>query len=279
MCRARPLAAVIDLIAREEGEMNIPQQRSSASTPTPAGIYDYLLGGRHYSAADQEAADKALAIAPATGPEARENRAFLQRAVRYVAGQGMTQYLDLGSGYPTVGPVHETAEEVVDDPHVVYVDYDPVVAALSRDILHVPNAVAIVGDLRRPWEIIDDPETARLIDWSRPVAVLMVAILHFVSDDANPAEIIATFRDHMVPGSFLMLSHGCAADAPDQAVEASRAWDRAKSGVTLRTPREIEDLLVGFEVVPPGLVTTEWGTDRPPPIGHGVCLAAVARVP
>jgi S-adenosyl methyltransferase len=108
----------------------------------------------------------------------------------------------------------------------------------------------------------------------------MVAILHFIRDDAHPAEIIATFRDHMVPGSFLVLSHGCAADAPDEAEEASRAWDRARSVVTLRTPREIEDLLVGFELVQPGLVTTtEWGTGRPPPTGHGVCLAAVAKVP
>jgi hypothetical protein len=262
--------------------MNSPQQQSGsgAVVPTPAGIYDYLLGGHHYSAADQEAAQKALAIAPATGPEARENRAFLQRAVHYLAGQGVVQYIDLGSGYPTVGPVHEIAEETLDDPHVVYVDYDPHVAALSRDILHSSSTAAIVGDLRHPWEVIDDPNTARLIDWSRPVAVLMVGILHFISDDANPAEIIATFREHMVPNSFLVLSHGCAGDAPDEADEASRAWDRAKSAVTLRTPREIEDLLVGFEMVPPGLVTTtEWGTDRPPPIGHGVCLAAVAKVP
>jgi hypothetical protein len=259
--------------------MNSPQ-RSSTATPTPAGIYDYLLGGHHFSAADREAAEKALAIAPAAGPEARENRAFLQRAVRYVAGQGVGQYLDLGSGYPTVGPVHEVAGEIVADPHVVYVDYDPEVAALSRDMLHSPSTVAIAHDLRHPWEIIDDPDTARLIDWSRPVAVLMVAILHFVRDDAHPAEIIATFRDHMVPGSFLVLSHGCAGDAPDQSEEASRAWDRARSGVTLRTPREIDDLLVGFELVEPGLVTTtEWGTDRPAPTGHGVCLAVVAKVP
>ena len=251
-----------------------------AGGPSPAGIYDYLLHGQHYSPADREAAEKALALAPETRFAALENRAFLQRAVRYVAAHGVRQYIDIGSGFPTVGPVHEVAGTIVAEPHVIYVNYDPAVTELSRDVLRSPNVAAVVHDLRRPWDIIDDPTVARLIDWSEPVAILMVAILHFVTDDENPAEIIATLRDHMSPGSYLVLSHASQGENPDGAEEAARAWNSARSAITLRTPREIEDLFSGFELVPPGLVTTtEWGTDEPAPTGQGLILAAVGRVP
>jgi hypothetical protein len=245
------------------------------AAPTPAGIYNYLLGGSHHSAADREAAEEALALAPEARFAAVENRGFMQRAVRYIARQGVSQYIDVGSGFPAAGAVHEIAAESVVDPHVLYVDYDPAVAAMAREIVHSPNVVAAVHDLRRPWDIIDDPGTAGVIDWSRPVAVLMVAILHFVRED--PAEIIATFRDQMVPGSFLVLSHAAHADAAE---EAAQSWDRARSPLVLRTATEIEDLFAGFELVDPGLVTTtEWGTRRPAPTGQAVLVGAVGRVP
>ncbi len=260
--------------------MSNPPPAPGRSGPSPAGIYDYLLGGHHHRAPDREAAEKALAIAPEARFAARENRAFLQRVVRYIADHGVRQYIDIGSGFPTSGPVHEIAAEIVADPHVVYVDYDPAVATLSRELLKSPNVVTIARDLRSPWDIIDDPEVTRLVDWSQPVAVLMVAILHFVTDEENPAEIIATFRDHMAPGSYLVLSHGSHGENPDAAEEASRAWDSARSALTLRTPREIDDLFVGFDLIPPGLVTTtEWGTANPAPTGQGLALAGVGRVP
>ncbi len=253
---------------------------SSVTASSPAGIYDYLLGGSHHSAADREAAEKALAIAPEIRFGALENRAFMQRSVRYIAEQGVNQYIDIGSGYPTAGPVHEIAREILADPRVLYVDYDPVVAALSRELLKTPNAVTAVHDLRRPWEIIDDPAAVHLIDWSEPVAVLMVAILHFITDEENPAEIIATFRDHMVPGSYLVLSHVSQGENPDAAEEAAQVWDSAKSPVTLRAPSDIENLFAGFELIPPGLVTaTEWGTTEPAPTGQALVLAGVGRVP
>lgn len=253
---------------------------AESGMPTPAGIYDYFLGGKHFSEADRLAAEQVMALAPEVRSEAIENRAFLQRAVRYVAGQGVTQYVDIGSGFPTSGPVHEIAGESIAAPHVLYVDYDPAVAVLGRQLVHSPTVASVVHDLRRPWDIIDDADAVRLIDWNKPVAVLMVGILHFISGDENPAEIVATFRDHMARGSFLVLSHGSAGETPDASDEAAQGWDSAKSMLTLRTPREIEDLLVGFELVPPGLVTsTEWGTDRPAPTGQGVGLAVVARVP
>lgn len=254
--------------------------RSVNRSPTPAGIYDYLLRGTHHCDADREAAEKALAIAPEARFHALENREFLQRAVRYAARDGVSQFIDIGSGFPAAGPVHEVAAEIAPGPHVVYVDYDPAVAALSREIVKSPDTVTVVCDLRHPWEIIDDPLTARLINWSRPVALLMVAILHFVTGDEDPGEIIATFRDHMVPGSYLILSHASPGENPDAADEASRAWDNARSPLTLRMPREIENLFSGFELVPPGLVTaTEWGTGKPAPTGQGVILAGVGRVP
>jgi hypothetical protein len=114
-------------------------------------------------------------------------------------------------------------------PHVVYVDYDPAVAELSRALVRSPDVATIVHDLRRPWDIIDDPEVDRLIDWSQPVAILMVAILHFVTDDEDPAEIIATFRDQLAPGCHLVLSHGCHGENPDAVEDAARAWDTATS--------------------------------------------------
>jgi hypothetical protein len=261
--------------------MSVPSQPpASGGRPSPAGIYNYLLNGTHYSAADREAAESALAIAPEARFAALENRAFLQRAVRHAAARGVRQYVDIGSGYPTVGPVHEAAAEVVADPRVVYVDYDPAVAGLSHALRQSPNVITAVHDLRRPWDIIDDPEVAGLIDWSQPVALLMVAILHFVTDEEDPAEIIATFRDQMAPGSYLILSHACHGENPDAAEEAARAWDSARSRMALRPPTAIEDLFAGFELVPPGLVTTtEWGTGQPAPTGQALILAGVGRAP
>lgn len=250
------------------------------STPTAAGIYDYLLDGEHNSAADREAAEKALAIAPEARFAAVQNRSFVQRAVRYAAANGVRQYVDVGSGFPAAGPVHEAVSAIVAEPHVVYVDYDPAVTALSAALLHSPNVVVVAHDLRRPWDIIDDASVARLIDWSEPVALVMAAILHFVTDEDNPREIIATFRDLMAPGSYLILSHVSHGESPDTVEEAAHVWDDVRSRVTLRTPREIEDLFSGFDLVPPGLVsTTEWGTGAPAPTGQGLVLAAVGRVP
>jgi hypothetical protein len=257
--------------------------RSSDSdeiVPTAAGIYDCLLGCQYHSPADEQAAQKVLAMAPEARFGAVENRKFMQRAVRYVAAHGVRQYIDLGSGFPTEGAVHKTAGEIVADPHVVYVDYDPAVAELSRSMVRSENTLIVSHDLRHPWRIIEDPAVIRLIDWSQPVALLMVAILHFVTDDESPAEILATFRDHMCPGSYLVLSHLTGGENPDGVEKAAQVWDNTRSPLMPRTPREIEDLFVGFELVHPGLVTTtEWGTTEPAPTGSGVVLAGVARVP
>jgi hypothetical protein len=246
--------------------------------PSPAGIYDYILGGTHNTAADREAAEKAIASAPETRTGIVENRAFVQRAVRYIAARGVRQYIDIGSGYPTAGPVHEVAAEVVAGPHVLYVDYDPAVIAVAREIIRSADVAAIVGDVREPEEIIDAPETRRLIDWSEPVAVLMAALLHFVSDDENPSRIVAAFRDRMAAGSYLVLSHGSFGGNREAVERGAGNWNRAASQMNVRTPEEIGALFAGFELIAPGLVTAqEWGTDQPAPVGQGVVVAGVGR--
>ena len=249
-------------------------------TPTPAGIYDYLLGGTHYTAADREAAEKAVAAAPEGRTGIIENRAFMQRAVRFVAGRGIRQYIDLGSGYPTVGPVHEVAGEIITDPHVLYVDYDPAVIALSRRIIQVPNVTAAAYDIRDPEPILASPELAGLIDWAEPVAVLMVAVLHFVEDEEQATRIVAAFRERMAPGSYLVLSHACFGENPEGSQQAAGGWSRAKSSMTLRAKDEIASFFTGLELAGPGLVTAqEWGTASPAPQGQAFVLAGVARVP
>jgi hypothetical protein len=244
-------------------------------------MYDYLIGGKHHTKEDQRAAERALAIAPEARFGSRENRRFLQRAVRHIAKQGVRQFIDLGSGYPAGGQVHEIAEEIVSDPHVVYVDYDPSVTALSHELLTGrDNVTAIAADLRQPWEIIENSDVIRLIDWSMPVALLFLFIMHFISDDENPSEIIAVLREHMTSGSYLVLSHVSAGENPDAAEVAIRPWERTRSKVILRTPSEIEEFFTGFEMAPPGLVaTTEWGTDDPAPTNQVLGLAGVARLP
>jgi O-methyltransferase involved in polyketide biosynthesis len=259
--------------------MNRTQQASAhPKPPTAAGIYDYLLGGANHTEADREAAESAMKVAPEARFAAVENRAFLQRAVRYAAAHGVRQFIDLGSGYPTGGAVHEIAAEIEDGPRVLYVDRDPAVAAFCQETVRSPHVAAAVHDLRHPWDIIDDPVTAQVIDWSQPVAVLMVAILHFVPED--PAELIAVFRDHMVPGSYLILSHAVHGENPDDAERAARSWGSGRVGFYLRSPSEVEDLFTGFDLVEPGLTTTtEWRTSKPAPTGQAVILSAVGRCP
>jgi O-methyltransferase involved in polyketide biosynthesis len=261
----------------------MPQIWAGPDVPSVPGIYNYLLGGTDNSPADRAAGEAILAGAPETRFAVRENRAFLQRAVTYAAGQGVRQFVDLGSGFPSAGAVHEVAAEVVPRPHVLYVDYDPVVEAFCRDHVSSPGVAAVVHDLLDPWGIIDDPVTKRLIDWSQPVAVLLVAILHFVQED--PAQVIATFRDHMVPGSFLILSHAVHGEDPDGADEAVKSFHTPRAAFHVRTPREVEDLLTGFDLVEPGQLepgfttTTQWGTGRPARTDQPIVLAAVGRCP
>jgi SAM-dependent methyltransferase len=252
--------------------------------PSVARVYDYYLGGSHNFAADRAFAEQVLKAMPAVAGLARSNRAFLRRALRDLAGQGVRQFLDLGSGIPTVGNVHEVlADAGVEDSRVVYVDHDPVAVAHSRAILaDVPGTAVVAGDLRSPAEILAQPQVQGLLDFSRPIAFLLVAVLHFVPDEQRPADIVAGYAAAGVPGSHVVLSHA-GLDRPLTAAE-EEAWEmyrRSPTPLILRTKDQIAALLGDLTVLPPGVVSThEWrpeGGEEPPPEGNGVGCAVVAR--
>lgn len=252
--------------------------------PSIARIYDYLLGGSHNFAADRELARQAIEAIPDLPVQAATNRAFMHRAVRFLVGAGVTQFLDLGSGIPTLGNVHEIAQAVDPQARVVYVDMDDVAVIHSQHLLGGnPNAVALRGDLRRPDEILADPRVSGLLDLSRPVAVLAIAVLHAISDDDDPAGIVAAFRDAMPAGSYLAIAHGVntRVDYVNDLAEISK---RTTTPVTFRTPDQVRRLFDGFDLVDPGLVWVPlWRPespyekpDRPERSGN---LAGVGRKP
>ncbi len=178
-------------------------------TPNPARMYDYILGGVHNTEADRIAAEQARAALPDMHLIFRANRAFLRRAVLYLATQGIDQFLDVGSGIPTVGNVHEIAHNVNEDARVVYVDVDPVAVQFSAAILRDnAQATVIQADARDPASILGHPETRRLLDLDRPVALLLVSMLMFVPDDTEATGLVRAFRDALAPGSYLMPAVG-----------------------------------------------------------------------
>ncbi|TMR20969.1 hypothetical protein ETD86_17095 [Nonomuraea turkmeniaca] len=257
------------------------------NTPNPARMYDYLLGGKDNFAVDREAVDRLVAHIPEAGSLARANRAFLQRAVRHLAAAGVRQFLDLGSGLPTQGNVHEVVRDVAPDAKVVYVDHDPVVATHAREMLEEAGRVAFVqADLRCPAELLAAPEVTGLLDLTEPVAVLLVSILHFVQDDDDPQAIVKILRDAMAPGSYLVLTHAVATLGRRQAEDGAKKVYRGSSngGATGRTVAEIRAFFGDFELVEPGLVQAmDWRPDGrllmgdTPPSGY--LLAGAARKP
>jgi hypothetical protein len=235
---------------------------------TAARIYDYHLGGTHNFPADRAAAQAMLRMFPNAPLVMQENRAFLRRGVRYLAEAGIDQFLDVGSGIPTVGNVHEVAQSVNEKTRVVYVDIDPVAVAESLDILEGNEHVtAIRGDLRAAESIVDHPQVRRMLDFSRPVAVLMCAVLHLVHEDEKVRASLATLLGAVPSGSALLISHGIPEnpdlDAND--LEALQEIYRRQTATPLRprTKAEVQALFGELEMVPPGLVwLPEW---RPVP--------------
>lgn len=250
------------------------------SRPSTSRVYDCLLGGSHNFKADREFARKLIEQEPLAPAYARANRAFLHRAVRFLLEAGVRQFIDLGSGVPTVGNVHEVAQRVVPQARVVYVDIDPIAVAHSQHILaDNPHVTAVQVDLRRPEIILAHPETQQLIDFGEPVGLLMVAVLHFVSDGDDPAEIIARYRRALAPGGYLVISHACPPEAETpQAVAARDAYRATATPLFLRTPEPVGALLAGWTMVPPGLVeVTRWRPDDEP-LSSVPGVAGVARL-
>jgi hypothetical protein len=233
-----------------------------------ARIYDALLGGTHNFAVDRDAARTLTAIDPGYRDVAKANRAFLGRAVRFLADVGIRQFLDIGSGVPTEGNVHEIARTAAPESRVVYVDIDPVAIAHSKSILAVDDrATVIEADLREPEKILGHPEVRRLIDFDQPVGLLMVAVLHFIRDEENPGELVKRLARSLVSGSYLTISHGTSDERPASVVGAVRKLNtQTTTPANLRGHAEISAFFDGFDLLEPGLVfTPQWRPDRPAP--------------
>jgi O-methyltransferase involved in polyketide biosynthesis len=224
-----------------------------ASKPSVARIYDCLLGGETNFAVDQAAAELMKSRAPELVDAAFANRGFHQRAAKWIAEQGVRQFIDLGSGLPTVGNTHEVVRKVDPDARVVYVDIDPMVQLHASRLLANDDAVAVVvADLREPDAVLSSDAVRRLIDFREPAAVLMTAVLHFVSDEDDPADIVARYVAPMAAGSYVALSHTTADHKPPKAVEAmNEAGRRSAGGNYLRTRDQVSQIVGQLDLVPP----------------------------
>ncbi|WP_433154821.1 SAM-dependent methyltransferase [Actinomadura nitritigenes] len=223
--------------------------------PSVARVYDFLLGGGHNFASDRDLATGLLRIEPRARELAHANRAFLRRAVRAAARAGVDQFVDIGSGIPTQGNVHEVAQSVNPHARVVYVDNDDVAVAHSRSILAGNDRATVVqADMRRPAEILEHAELNRVVDLSRPVAFLLVAALHLVKDDEDPAGIASALRDAGAPGSHLVLSHLTHEAQPGKTAAIGKLYDRATSPAVSRSHAEILRFFDGWDLLDPGLV-------------------------
>jgi S-adenosyl methyltransferase len=231
-----------------------------------ARVYDYWLGGTHNFLPDQDLARAIVAVNPFMRDIVRANREFLSRAIRFLAAAGITQFLDIGSGIPTQGNVHEVAQQASPGARVVYVDTDPVAIAHSKAILAGnPDTAVIDADLREPEKILAHEVTRQLLDLSQPTALILGAVLHFIGDEEDPNGIIATLRDGLAPGSYLAVSHATD-DESTGLVQATGKVYNSKSAVHLRMRSypEVCRFFDGFELVDPGVVWLPlWRPDAP----------------
>jgi hypothetical protein len=234
----------------------------NTAAPNVARIYDYFLGGKDNFAADREAADRITAAMPLVPAIARQNRAFVCRAVRTLAQDyGIRQFIDVGAGLPARQSVHDAARAVAPDARTIYVDHDPVVCSHGRALLEDDATAMVEADLRQPGQILDHPLTRSLINFDEPYALLLTAVLHFVPDEDDPQAIIAEFREVMAPGSCLVISHGTLETAPDdeRVVGPAAVYRQASAELTLRPVEVVRGLFDGFELIEPGLVwISQW---------------------
>jgi hypothetical protein len=249
-----------------------------------ARVYDYWLGGTHNFLADQDVGRALVAVEPNARAGARANRAFLGRAVRFLAADGIGQFLDIGSGIPTQGNVHEVAQQAAPGSRVAYADVDPVAIAHSKAILAGnQNAAIIDGDLRDPEKVLADGAVRRLIDLGQPIGLLLVMVLHFIADAEDPWRIVATLRDAMAPGSYLVLAHATNESRPAVARAAETVYNGSVStDIHMRSRADILRFFDGFELLDPGLVyIPQWRPDSPADVpddpGKFWVLVGVAR--
>jgi S-adenosyl methyltransferase len=270
-------------------EVAVVDARLNTNIPHPARRYDYWLGGKDNFAADRESADAIAAVYPEVRTAAIENRWFLHRVVRYLAAEvGIRQFLDIGTGIPTSPNVHEIAQGVDPGARIVYVDNDPIVLAHARALLTSSpqgRTAYIDADLREPDAILRDPDLRDTLDPTRPVALMMVAILHFILDDRDPYGVVARLVDAMPPGSYLVLSHVTYDYLPPTTIAELNAANAARNvEFRPRSRAEFARFFDGLALVPPGIVSVaEWHAEaapqpRPSAETTGV-YGAVARIP
>jgi hypothetical protein len=258
---------------------------SSRKAATAARMYDYYLGGAHNFPADREAAEAVIERYPFIPGAARANRAFVVNAVRHLAESGVRQFLDIGSGIPTVDNVHSVARRIHPDARVAYVDIDPVAVAESIDILDGDDrAVAVRGDVQEPRAVVDHPEVRRLLDFDEPIGVILAAVLHFVPEHRIADEAVTTLIGSVAPGSHFAISHS-AKESFDLFTATEDVYQRRTSTPgTVRFRPQVERLFTGLDLLEPGVVwAQEW---RPGPVverienpGLGGVWAGVGRKP
>lgn len=264
-------------------EDDIPAPKIDTTRPSPARLYDYYLGGKDNYEADRRAAEEIFAIVPEGASIARENRAFLRRAVRYLTAEvGILQFIDLGSGLPTADNVHQVAQRECSDARVVYVDNDPVVSVRGQALLATDEKTTVIqADFRRPRQILEHPELLARIDLTAPVAVICAAVLHFASDADDPWAIIRMYGDAVAPGSHLAISTITAeGQTPEAVATITEKYSTSTAPAALRMREEIEAFFGGWEMVPPGVTHAPcWRPDIDAPTGTTWMLAGVARKP
>ncbi|MER5886764.1 SAM-dependent methyltransferase [Streptomyces sp. NPDC001941] len=238
------------------------------SVPSVSRIYDYYLGGSHNFEVDREAARRAMEFLPGLPKISQANRAFMRRAVRHAVDRGITQFLDIGSGIPTFGNVHEIARAATEEARVVYVDHDPVAVAHSRAVLDGDDRTGVLAaDLRKGAQLLETPEVRQLLDLQRPVALLLVAVLHFLEDEDEPQRAVAELRDALAPGSLVVVTHASYEGIPlpeEQAGGAVGVYRNIRNPLVMRTREEIARFFEGYDMVEPGLVSMPlWRPDTP----------------
>ncbi|MCX4098259.1 SAM-dependent methyltransferase [Nocardia sp. alder85J] len=238
--------------------------------PSASRVYDYFVGGTHNFDIDRELARQIEALTPNVAHTMRANRELLRRIVRYlVEDANVIQFLDLGSGIPTVGNVHEVAQERNPEVNVVYVDVDPVAVEHSRALLDGNPRVAVVhADIADPDALLHDPLVTGLLDFERPIAVLLMGVLHFLPDAADPAGAVARLQEAVVPGSYLAISHATADGQPEEVLAAQRLSGRTATEIVPRSKEEIGGYFHNWTLLEPGLVHLPlWRPDHAEEVG------------
>ncbi|MET7650358.1 MULTISPECIES: SAM-dependent methyltransferase [unclassified Streptomyces] len=256
------------------GGTGSPFLKIDTSRPHPARMYDYFLGGKDNYEVDRDAAEQFIKVAPEVRDGVRANRRFMHRAVRHVVEEGgIRQILDIGTGLPTEPNVHQIAHATAPGTRVAYVDNDPIVSTHSMALMAEADSgtgtdthtSVVLADLRDPRAVLDHPDVRRIIDFDEPVALLLVAVVHFLAEADDPDAVVATLRDALPIGSYLVLSHATGDVHEDRREDAASVYNKASASLNLRPHARVLDFFGDFTLLAPGLVPVpDWRPEEPP---------------